>query len=156
MYVINHTISYIVLIKKEMEKNNSETKEASASVIHFPSRKCANFNTLFNGNGLNTVVVYIGASWCGPCKKYKPEFYKLAETLKTHALFVHMDIDELNEKYEEDERPNEFINIDSVPTTLIFKVSRGKIVSSEKHTGFSNKTLIWISTIVLVNSGVAT
>jgi len=60
-----------------------------------------------------TVIVDFSAVWCGPCKKYAPEFEKLALEKKFSMMtFVKVDIDEhesLGKKYE----------INSLPTTLV-------------------------------------
>jgi thioredoxin 1 len=55
------------------------------------------------------------ASWCGPCKKLKPELIKLSQDKKySNVFFYRVDIDEC------DEIANK-LKITSVPTTLIVK-----------------------------------
>ncbi len=47
-------------------------------------------------NGTKFVVTNLGASWCGPCRRFSPTFEKLnQETLG--VVFVHVDVDEQKE-----------------------------------------------------------
>ena len=65
-----------------------------------------------------TVIVDFYAEWCGPCKKYAPEFEKLAN-LFTKMTFVKVNTEEhesIVEKY----------SVTSLPTTLVL------VNSSEK------------------------
>ena len=64
----------------------------------------------------NSILLFnFTASWCGPCKKLKPELTKLSQDDKyTKVIFYKVDIDEC------DEIANK-LKITSVPTTLIVK-----------------------------------
>ena len=58
-----------------------------------------------------TVIVDFFAEWCGPCKKYAPEFEELAKIF-SKMTFVKVNTEEhefLQEKYQ----------ITSLPTTLV-------------------------------------
>jgi thioredoxin 1 len=58
-----------------------------------------------------TVIVDFYAEWCGPCKKYAPEFEKLA------SLFTKMTFVKVNT--EEHESIVEKYAVTSLPTTLV-------------------------------------
>uniref|UniRef100_A0A7S2ISI8 Thioredoxin domain-containing protein n=1 Tax=Haptolina brevifila TaxID=156173 RepID=A0A7S2ISI8_9EUKA len=44
-----------------------------------------------------TLIVDFTAEWCGPCQQIKPRFAELAREHKGSALFVKVDVDELEE-----------------------------------------------------------
>jgi thioredoxin 1 len=49
------------------------------------------------------VVVYFGATWCGPCRQTKPRVQELAQELSGKVSFLFIDVDEqsaLSQKYE--------------------------------------------------------
>ncbi len=49
------------------------------------------------------VVVYFGATWCGPCRQTKPLVQELAQELSGKVSFLFIDVDEqpaLSQKYE--------------------------------------------------------
>ena len=77
------------------------------------------------------VVVDCFATWCGPCRNYVPVFEKTAKKLKETAQFVKIDIDECTQLVED-------LNIDSVPSTIIFKNSK---VIARKSGGMSEREL---------------
>jgi len=58
-----------------------------------------------------TVIVDFFAEWCGPCKKYAPEFEKLAD------IFTKMTFVKVNT--EEHESVVDKYTITSLPTTLV-------------------------------------
>lgn len=66
---------------------------------------------------LNTslVAVYFGASWCGPCKMYRPIYFKVSDnyTAKT-CRFLEVDIEDAPDIATE-------FKIQSIPTTIIIK-----------------------------------
>ena len=41
------------------------------------------------------IVIDFMAKWCGPCKALAPMFVRLAETYKNQAVFIKVDVDEL-------------------------------------------------------------
>lgn len=59
------------------------------------------------------VVINFGATWCKPCKAYKPKYYEHATTYK-NARFYKSDIDDAEEIAEK-------FNVTSVPTIIFFK-----------------------------------
>jgi len=59
------------------------------------------------------------ATWCGPCKVYKPTFDKVAGDLAAKARFVAVDVDKLPEVAAAH-------GVKAVPTTLLFE--DGKVV----------------------------
>jgi thioredoxin-like negative regulator of GroEL len=61
------------------------------------------------------LLLYITASWCGPCQRIKPLLHKLSEGCKDDILEIYMvDID-TNDKLSEQ------LQVKSVPTFYLFK-----------------------------------
>jgi thioredoxin 1 len=60
-----------------------------------------------------TVIVDFYADWCGPCKKYAPEFESLAKVY-TKMTFVKVNADEFDDVMQK-------FDIQSLPTTLVLK-----------------------------------
>lgn len=68
-----------------------------------------------------TIVIKVSASWCGPCKAYKPIFENFAlKTENDEIGFAEADADEADQFVSE-------YRIKGVPATLIFK--SGELVS---------------------------
>ena len=57
-------------------------------------------------------IIMIGATWCGPCKTFKPKFQALADEF-TDIPFVYCDVDETRNLTTD-------ISIQSVPTVVSF------------------------------------
>lgn len=58
------------------------------------------------------VVIDFYATWCGPCKVYKPVFDKVAKEFAGNATFVRVDVDKCRSLAAQ-------YNISSIPTTVI-------------------------------------
>jgi len=71
------------------------------------------YNTLVQGSGSKLVVVDFSATWCGPCRMIAPKFAELS-TKYTDAVFVHVDVDELNTL-------PDVADVSGVPTFKYFK-----------------------------------
>jgi thioredoxin 1 len=72
------------------------------------------WNTAFQ-NKNNILLFNFTASWCGPCKKLKPELITLSRDEKySNVVFYKVDIDECEEIANK-------LKITSVPTTLLVK-----------------------------------
>lgn len=82
------------------------------------------FKLLKAENGL--LVIDFFATWCGPCQLYGPEFEKLANE-ENQAKLHKIDIDQNLELASS-------LNINSVPTTLVFKDS----VEVNRFSGFKS------------------
>ena len=84
------------------------------------------------------VLVDVGATWCGPCKKLSPIVDEVAKEMKDKICVFKMDADENPETVEEYE-------ISGLPTLMIFK--GGKLVDSQE--GFVSKKELskWIKEI---------
>lgn len=70
----------------------------------------------------DNVVFQMGASWCGPCKKFLPYFKEQSSTAEySNILFVHADEEECSTLYER-------LNIAAMPTFLFYK--NGKLIET--------------------------
>lgn len=58
------------------------------------------------------VVIMFSASWCGPCKTFKPKFQNLS-LKNTDVVFAYCDVEETRELATD-------LNIQSVPTVVSF------------------------------------
>lgn len=74
---------------------------------------------MLNDSNINPVFVYCSASWCVPCKTFKPEFIKMTEQ-HTLTQFFLVDVDDLSDEVIE-------VGVSSVPVTL--KIFRGEVIS---------------------------
>lgn len=63
------------------------------------------------------VIIDCFAEWCGPCKRFAPQFHDMA-TEFPHVAFCSMDVDELTEVVLE-------LNVRTVPTFLFAR--NGKV-----------------------------
>lgn len=70
------------------------------------------------------VLVYFGATWCGPCRMLGPIMESIAETMKDKAKVLKIDVDD---------NPNtsSVFGITAVPTVIFF--DKGEVV--EKFSG---------------------
>ena len=59
-------------------------------------------------------ILYFGAKWCGPCKKFKPFFNEIKVQFIHHLKFYTLDIDN-------NASIADMLNIKSVPTTIFIK-----------------------------------
>ena len=75
------------------------------------------WNTVFENHrkDKNILLINFTATWCGPCKKLKPELEKLISNNNyKNVKFYKVDIDKCNEIVDK-------LKIESVPTTLLIK-----------------------------------
>lgn len=71
------------------------------------------FETIvLKASSLTPILVFFGASWCGPCKKIKPEFDKLSNK--------HRDINFVYADLEHNAKNNETYKISGFPTLILF------------------------------------
>jgi thioredoxin 1 len=58
------------------------------------------------------VIIMFGATWCGPCKTFKPKFQNISSE-NTDIVFAYCDVEETNALASE-------LEIQSVPTVVSF------------------------------------
>jgi thioredoxin-like negative regulator of GroEL len=63
------------------------------------------------GSTQQPVLVYFSASWCGPCRSYRPRVEQVSNTWSDRALFLAIDVDDSPELVET-------YGIKSVPTII--------------------------------------
>ena len=51
-------------------------------------------NLLSNYDDTYTLILYLTATWCGPCTKIKPYINEYKKKLKEKVIFVEIDVDE--------------------------------------------------------------
>jgi len=73
-------------------------------------------------NSEKVVIVDFWATWCGPCKMFKPIFEKTSEEY-TDVVFVKVNVDDAGDVAQK-------YNIRSIPTILMFK--NGEVIA-ENH-----------------------
>ncbi len=83
-------------------------------------KRSKEFNYLMEVSKMKPVIIKYTATWCGPCKKIKPFYKKLAQDYP-EIQFVEIDID----RFDKISR-----NIEIVPTYLVYK--DGQIVKKRK------------------------
>jgi thioredoxin 1 len=71
-----------------------------------------NFDEII-ANSDKPVLVDFYATWCGPCKRLKPEFEKFSEK-NSSVVSVLANVDNLHSRLEN-------LNVISVPTLILFK-----------------------------------
>jgi thioredoxin 1 len=75
-------------------------------------KKRADFKEYVNNN--TNVIVKIGATWCGPCKRCSPTVNKLFEALPDNVSMVLIDADECSDV-------KNYLKIKIVPTLIFFR-----------------------------------
>ena len=75
-------------------------------------------------------VLYVGATWCGPCKKIKPIFHELEQQYGQKLKFVHLDLDQNREAGEK-------LGVSSVPS--FFLINKGEVI--DEFTGANEQRL---------------
>ena len=77
------------------------------------------------------IIVYVGAEWCGPCKRMKGITFKDAEVIRQAKRYKSVWIlDYDKSKY------GKSYNVRSLPTTLIGRVVDGKWIEMDRVTGY--------------------
>ena len=83
----------------------------------------------------NQTIVMFHAPWCGACKQMEPFYSKIADTFKDKIMFTSIDTDEQTDT-------STTYNIESLPTTIIFK--NGKEIRREVGSLNSNEIKMFI------------
>lgn len=85
------------------------------------------------------VAVYVGASWCGPCKKMKPVMKEVANEFGEKMTFLSMDFDRLSDKFQSN------FGVSAPPCVLFFK--DGRLVESIEYENNKEKIAAMIQKI---------
>lgn len=105
--------SEMVLFGAASKKATTQTEDTAKSSYKKISGNDDLQNTLDKNNA---VVVKCSATWCGHCKKMKPEFEKAAEQQKNKVVFAEVDEGDKNNS-----EILEMYEVKGYPTTLFFK-----------------------------------
>lgn len=116
-----------------MKKNNLVLMMLSIMLTMCVSLSCAQSNnseptkaidapaaTKISDNNALPQVLDFSATWCGPCRKFAPQFHEAKALFKNRATFRTIDIDEnpsLAASY----------NIEAVPTVIILNAAGKEI-----------------------------
>lgn len=101
----------------------SETPAASTNVIQVASKDHFNDLVQFVEDDV-LVVIDFTATWCGPCKRIKPQYAKLS-VIHSKALFLEADVDALPELAET-------FKVKCMPTFVLLK--NKKLLHQQKGT----------------------
>lgn len=85
------------------------------------------------------VIVDFGATWCGPCQRFKPNFAAVAKKYADKANFVYVDVDKWQDLAAE-------FGAQSIPTVVIVKTDGKKVtkigyMTEEEFAAFVNSNL---------------
>ena len=81
--------------RSAVHKKTSECRRLRGGVRSLGSRE--EWDAIHADAGEKLVVVDFTATWCGPCQRIAPFFAELAKKHASSALFVKVDVDELDE-----------------------------------------------------------
>lgn len=70
-------------------------------------------------NSNKYVAVDLGATWCGPCRKYAPTFEAVAKDYEGKVVFCKVVLDKIKE--EEDNKISKKYQVSCIPKTMLFK-----------------------------------
>ena len=78
------------------------------------------------------IMLYFGASWCGPCEQLKSRLCDdnyMKEMPLLHVIYLDIDLEELKEI-------NEKYSISSLPTQILILLDTNKIVELDRIEGY--------------------
>ena len=92
---------------------NQEINFPSAQVYHVGDMKT--LNEFIENSKQHNIPLFLkfSAEWCGPCKRIQPFYEQLASTYSS-AVFIHIDVDELD-------GISEVYRVQSLPTFSVIK-----------------------------------
>ena len=83
-------------------------------------------------NNNKVVVLYFGAEWCGPCKKFKDRLKSdEAISIMPNLVVGHVDID-----LEENQSLNELYKISSIPVQIFVSLKGTQIIEEKRIIGY--------------------
>tara|TARA_E500000178_G_C16506723_1_gene524045 strand:+ start:127 stop:513 length:387 start_codon:yes stop_codon:yes gene_type:complete len=83
-----------------------------------------------NKDNGSVLMLYFGASWCGPCQKLKDKI-KEEESNLSKLVCIHLDCDD-----EENEDILEDWKVESLPTQIFVHINENNVVKDEKIEGY--------------------
>jgi thioredoxin 2 len=83
------------------------------------------------------VLLDAGAEWCQPCKRFEPEYERVAEALRGRAVCLTFDVDA-------DQAMAARLGIQAVPTLFLFR--GGREVARQSGASTARDVLAWFET----------
>lgn len=91
-----------------------------------------NVNTFLWDNKKNVIVLYFGASWCGPCKKLKERLNNVNEMKDFKNIRVgYIDVDDDTNK-----EIFEIYEVSQLPTQKFIRMDDNKVIVMDTLIGF--------------------
>jgi len=72
-----------------------------------------NFKNFIQENKDHLIIVKASATWCGPCKRIKKDFFTMFNDLPDNVILIELDIDDADDVAH-------FLKIKKVPTIMNF------------------------------------
>jgi thioredoxin-like negative regulator of GroEL len=85
---------------------------------------------IWNNKDDKVVVIYFGATWCGPCEKLKTKLISNdAKQIMPDLAIGHIELDSNSELAE-------LYNVQSIPTQIFIKLNDNNIVEFQRIIGY--------------------
>ena len=104
-------------------------------ISYFESREQF-FHLLENNPGL--VIIKMGATWCGPCKKIKPVVDEFFASSPDNVVCCEIDVDECDDLYSYFKSKR---MVNGIPVVLCFKKGNTSYIPDDSVTGVDSVVL---------------